>query len=167
MANLSALFGNKAFNPMDVEELEVGFEPVPKGIYSIIITDSELAPNKAGTGTNLTLKLIIQEGKAKGRTLFDNLCVVHKNEIAQRIAQTRMKQICTALHIGEVKDTSQFHDKLMKVSVDVELDEYGTNKRNDGVKVYRNAIKAYEGSAHKQALAAVGIEEFEEEDLPF
>ncbi len=54
----------------------------------------------------------------------------------------------------------------MKVSVDVELDEYGTNKRNDGVKVYRNAIKAYEGSANKQALAAVGIEELEE-DMPF
>jgi hypothetical protein len=165
MANLAALFGNKAFNPLDVEEMEVGFAPVPKGIYSIIIADSELAANKSGTGTNMTLKLIIQEGKSKGRTLFDNLCVVHKNEIAQRIAQTRMKQICTALGIGQVKDTSQFHDKPLRVSVDVELDEYGTNKRNDGEKVYRNAIKAYEGSPAKPVLATAVFDL--DEDMPF
>jgi hypothetical protein len=162
MANLAALFGNKAFNPLDVEELEVGFAPVPKGIYSIIIVESELTPNKNGTGTNLTLKLIIQEGKAKGRTLFDTLCVVHKNEIAQRIAQTRMKQICTALGIGQVNDTSQFHDKPLSVSIDVELDEYSTNKRNDGEKVYRNIIKAYEGSPVKPVLATAL-----DEDMPF
>jgi len=165
MANLAALFGNKAFNPLNVEELEIGYAPVPKGIYSIIIADSELAPNKNGTGTNMTLKLIIQDGKAKGRTLFDNLCVVHKNEIAQRIAQTRMKQICTALGIGQVKDTSQFHDKPLNVSIDVELDEYGTNKRNDGEKVYRNSIKAYEGAPSKPVLAAAGVDF--DDDIPF
>ena len=76
-----------------------------------------------------------------------------------------MKQICTALGIGQVKDTSQFHDKPLNVSIDVELDEYGTNKRNDGEKVYRNSIKAYEGAPSKPVLAAAGFDY--DDDMPF
>lgn len=141
MANLANLFNNAPFNPADVEELD--FTPVPKGEYLIAITESELGLTKNGNGTLLTLKLTVQDGQYKGRTLFDNLCVQHSNNIAQRIAQTRLKQICDATGIGQLVDTNQLHDKPLMVIIDLEMDKYEMDKRNDGEKVYRNVIKGY------------------------
>lgn len=143
MANLSSLFGNKAFNPSEVEEVSGDFSPLPKGGYLIHITESEIGPNKSGTGTNLTLKLVVQDGKYRNRIIFDNLCVQHANATAQAIAQTRLKQICESVGIKKLTDTSQFHDKPIIVNVDVEFDEFQTNKHNNGERYYRNSIKGY------------------------
>jgi len=165
MANLSALFGNKPFNPADVEETESNFDPLPKGDYIVQITDSELAPNKNNTGTNLTLKLVVQEGKFKNRILFDNLCVQHQNVTAQNIAQTRLKRISEALGLKQIKDTSQLHDQNLSLSLDIEFDLYATNKRNDGERMFRNAIKSY-GPAPK-VKSAPAVEADYDDDVPF
>lgn len=159
MANLSSLFENKAFNPSSVEEMEGGFDTVPKGEYKIHITESEVMPNKSGTGTNLTLKLVIQDGKFRNRVLFDNLCVVHQNPTAQAIAQSRLKQMCDALGIKALKDSSQLHDKPITACVSVELDKYQTER--NGVETFRNNIRSYGAAA--AAEAAVNIDE----DMPF
>lgn len=163
MANLSSLFGNKAFNPADVEEVSSDFSPLPKGQYLINITESEIVPNSKGTGSNLTLKLVVQDGKHRNRIVFDNLCVQHSNATAQAIAQTRLKQICEAVGLKKLTDTSQFHDKDLLVNVDVEFDEYQTNKHNNGEKYYRNSIKGY--APAKAAVTADG--DVESEDIPF
>ncbi len=162
MASLSALFGNKSFNPATVEAMD--FSPIPKGDYPITITESEIKPTINGKGTLLTLKLVITGGKHNGRILFDNLCVQHSNEIAQRIAQTRLKQICDAVVIKSLTDSSQFHNKALRASIDLEIDDYQTNKRDDGEKVYRNTIKGY-GSATPQA-ETVAPDDYED-DIPF
>lgn len=143
MANLANLFGNKAFNPANVDPLEMDFLPLPKGVYVIMITDSEISQTKTGTGTLLTLKLIVQEDKFKNRILFDNLCVQHRNNTAERIGQTKLAQICEALSIKQLKDSAQLHDQLLQVNIELEFDEYQTNKKQDGERYYRNNVKKY------------------------
>jgi hypothetical protein len=165
MANLSSLFGNTTFKPAEVEPLEMGFDPIPKGQYPIIITDSEIAPTKSGNGTMMTLKLVIQDGKFKNRILFENLCVQHSNETAQRIAQTRLAQICQSLNISALKDSVQLHDKPLLINVDVELDKYQSDRQ--GSTVYRNAIKGYAPAAPAPKAAAPAVEEDILEDIPF
>jgi hypothetical protein len=169
--NLSSLFGNVAFNPETVVPMEGGFNPIPKGTYQVLITESEIAPNKKGTGTNLTLKVVIQDGKYINRIVFDNLCVQHQNAVAQGIAQTKLAQICKALAIAELTDTSQLHDYLMSANVEVDFDEYGTNKQNNGEKVYRNSIKSYQaisGAVPGKVSPAPVANDFEySNDVPF
>jgi hypothetical protein len=164
MANLSSLFGNTPFNPAAVEEVNTDFSPLPKGEYLVQITDSEIAQNKSGTGTNLTLKLVVQDGKYKNRMVFENLCVVHQNQTAQGIAQTRLKQICEALKVKALKDTSQIHDKNLVVSLDVEKDKYMSEQK--GTDEWRNAIKGYRAAKVATPEPAQASEEFED-DIPF
>lgn len=150
MANLTSLFGNAAFKPAEVEEVNTDFSPLPKGEYPVIITESEIAENKSGTGTNLTLKLVVQDGKYKNRVIFENLCVVHQNPTAQGIAQTRLKQICEAINLGALKDSSQLHNKMLVVNLDVELDKFATDRHPMNEPQYRNQVKGYR-AAKKQA----------------
>lgn len=177
MANLASLFNNQPFKPNDVEELD--FSPVPKGDYVILITESEIGMTKNGQGTLLTLKLVVQDGKYKGRTVFENLCVQHSNEIAQRIAQIRLKQICDAVGVGQLVDSNQIHDKPLIAQIDMELDQYAMDKRGDGEKVYRNVIKGYgpvtmdnkpqQATTKKPKAPAVAetVGEGYSEDIPF
>ena len=166
MANLSSLFGNKAFNPAVVEEVNTDFSPLPKGEYLIHITESEIAENKSGTGTNLTLKLVVQDGKYKNRVIFENLCVVHQNPTAQGIAQTRLKQICEAVKVAALKDSSQLHDKPLVVNLDVELDKYATNNHPMNEPQFRNQVKGYRAAKNQPAPAQVVDDEYSD-DIPF
>ncbi len=164
MANLSSLFGNNAFKPAEVEEVEGGFDPVPKGQYTVQVTESEVMPNNLGTGTNLTLKLVIQDGKFKNRVIFDNLCVVHKNATAQAIAQSKLKQICESVGIKALKDSSQLHDKNISVFIVVAKDDYKTEKQ--GVDVFRNNIRSYASLKVTETLED-NEEAIADDDIPF
>lgn len=168
MANLSQLFGGNSFNPSKVEEVSTGFDPLPKGIYQINITDSEIKPMNSGNGTILVLKLVVTDGKYANRTLFDNLCVEHRTSpVAQGIAQTRLKQICESIKLKQLTDSVQLHSKPLQVKVDVELDQYQTER--SGTAQYRNSIKEYlpVTNAVKQPEPAVMVATDDFEDVPF
>jgi len=129
MNNLTHLFNNKGFNPSQVDRVNTDFSTIPEGTYRAAITKTELADNKNNTGVNLTLKVTIETGLFANRILFDNLCVVH--------------EICEAIGITDLKDTSQICDKSLSIKVKVELDEYATDKLNTGEKVMRTSITGY------------------------
>ena len=50
------------FNANDVEPAS-DFEAIPAGKYLAVITDSEVKPNKSGTGTYLQLTFQVVEGE--------------------------------------------------------------------------------------------------------
>lgn len=163
MANLSSLFGNEGFKPEEVEDVLLDFEPLPKGQYRVQIVESEVLPTKSGTGTNLTLKLVVQDGKFKNRVLFDNLCVVNENAKAQGISQTKLKQAIQSLGVKSLKDSSQLHNKDLMASIIVEKDDYKTKQQGNGEDVFRNNIRSY---APVKAAETVGADDFDE-DAPF
>ena len=63
------------------------FEPIPAGKYIAAITESEMKPNKAGTGSYLKLTFQVIEGTYKGRLLWARLNLNNPNATAVQIAR--------------------------------------------------------------------------------
>jgi hypothetical protein len=160
MATLQGIFGNaKGFDASLVEPAE-DLQPLPAGDYKAILAESEVAPNKAGTGKNLKLKFQIVDGPHKKRTLYSWLAVLNPSEVAQRIAHQSFSALCHAVDVLKVTDTSQLHGKPLLLAVGFETDHQGKPA---------NVIKGYKPlQAAKQAPES-GAEEpaLEEEDVPW
>jgi hypothetical protein len=160
MATLQGIFGNaKGFDASQVEPSE-DFQPLPAGDYKAILSESEVAPNKAGTGKNLKLKFQVIDGPHKKRTLYSWLAVLNPSEVAQRIAHQNFSALCHAVGVLKVTDTSQLHGKPLLIAVGFE-----TNHRGEPA----NVIKGYKPlQAAKQATESATEElPLEEEDVPW
>lgn len=171
MADLSSLFGGN-FNASEVERVETEFKPLPKGDYPVTITESEVGPSNNGNATILTLKIVVSDGKYTNRVLFDSLCVQHSTSpVAQQIAQTRLAQICDAVNVKQLKDTSQLHDKPLIASLKTEIDKYQTDKAREydpsAEPVYRNSITKYGPAVVTQQPAQPAMAEMADDDIPF
>ena len=73
------------FNASDVEP-NLGFEAIPAGKYTAVITDSEMRETKTGNGQYLWLEFEIIGGDHKGRKLWSRLNLVNPNPDAVRMA---------------------------------------------------------------------------------
>ena len=127
MANLSG------FNAAEVEP-NVGFELVPSGDYEAVIVASEMKPTKKG-GEYLDFMLQIINGPHQNRKLFDKLNLVNVNPTAVTIAKGTLSAICRAVDILTPNDSSDLHNKPVRVSV-------GIRKREDNGEM-ENHIKSY------------------------
>lgn len=133
MANLSFDATNVA--PSD------DFSPIPAGDYLAVITESEVKPTKAGTGSYLALTFEITEGPSKSRKQWANLNLQNPNPKAVEIAQRELSAICHAAGKLQVFDSQELHYKPMIIRVDIEQSE-GYSPRNV-IKAY----KKYDGAA--------------------
>jgi hypothetical protein len=131
------------FNANEVDPA-VGFEPVPAGKYVAVITESELKPTKAGTGSYLQLTFQIIEGEFKGRLLWARLNLDNPSEMAVKIARAELSAICRAVNVMAPKDSLELHNLPLTISV-------GCKKRDDTGEI-TNEIKGYEGK-EQPALA--------------
>lgn len=105
MANL----GTK-FNAQDHDTEQRDYEELPNGIYSLEIEASDVAPNKAGTGTVLkTTMSVIEPESYKGRKLFTQFNIEHDSPQVQEIAQRQFASLCRAMSIDSVEDSEQLH----------------------------------------------------------
>ena len=125
------------FNAADVEP-QGSFEPIPAGWYSAMITDSEFKATKNGNGEYLQLRLDVIEGEHEGRVLFDRLNLNNPNQTAVEIAQRQLSAICRAVGIMTPSDSSELHDKPLKVKVSIRPAGNGYEASNE--------IKAYESA---------------------
>jgi hypothetical protein len=131
------------FNANEVDPA-VGFDPVPAGRYVAVITESELKPTKAGTGSYLQLTFQIIEGEFKGRLLWARLNLDNPSEMAVKIARAELSAICRAVNVMAPKDSLELHNLPLTISV-------GCKKRDDTGEI-TNEIKGYEGK-QQPALA--------------
>jgi len=134
MANLSG------FNANEVEPT-TDFDPIPAGKYEAVITESEVKPNKAGTGSYLQITFQILEGEYKGRFLWARLNLDNPNATAVKIARGELSAICRAVGVMHPKDSVELHDLPLVISVKCK-------KRRDTEEL-QNEIKGYE---KKEAL---------------
>lgn len=145
MANLGT-----TFDPSTVDDQNNQFDPLPAGIYNVVIDDSELKPTKAGTGHYLQLTYRVVGGKYGGRLVWDRLNIDNPNATAQEIAFRSLSAICKATgHNGAISDSAVLHGKTMAVKLTVRDDpNYGAS----------NEVKAYSAAtqppAQKPAAAA-------------
>lgn len=129
MANLAG-FNAEAYEPLDT------FEPVPAGWYTVIITESEMKPTKAGDGEYLQLAMQIVEGEYQGRYIWDRLNLINPNQTAVDIAQRALASICRAVGVLTPTDSSELHDRPLQVKVSVRPPKDGYDATNE-VKGYR------------------------------
>ena len=119
------------------------FEPVPAGKYLAVITDSEMKPNKAGTGHYLQLTFEILDGPCKGRRLWSRLNLDNPNAMAVQIARAELSAVCRAVGVLAPNDSADLHNLPLVVHVKC-------RKRDDTGEI-TNEIKGY---ARKESAPA-------------
>ena len=78
------------FDPVESDFAPRTFEPLPRGDYTAMITDSVVKTTKAGNGELIALTIEIIDGSYSGRKIWDNLNVKNLNPTAQNIAQASL-----------------------------------------------------------------------------
>lgn len=121
------------------------FEPLPAGWYTVVITESENKPTKAGTGSYLQLTLEVVDGEYKGRKLFERLNLENPNAQAVEIARGTLSAICHAVNVLTPRDSSELHNKPMQANVSLRRRADNGEMTNE-IKGYRDS-KASSGSA--------------------
>jgi len=112
------------------------FEPIPAGKYMAIITDSEMKPTKAGTGSYLEMVFQVIEGEHKGRNLWARLNLDNPNDVAVNIAKSELSSICRAVGVMAPKDSMELHNIPLTITVRL-------RKRQDNGEM-SNELKGYE-----------------------
>lgn len=130
------------FNAMEVAP-QTSFTPVPAGVYTVMITDSELKPTKAG-GEMVVWTLQVTDGEHSGRKIFARINNRNPSAEAERIGQSQLSAICRAAGVYQLSDTAQLHGKAVRVKVKIRKDEnYGDS----------NEVSGYEAAGSVPALA--------------
>lgn len=112
--NKMADLGN--FNANNVDP-NVGFDPVPEGLYSAVITESENKPTKKGDGSYLQLTFQILDGPYANRNLWARLNLKNPSGQAVKLAQAELSAICRAVGVMTPKDSSELHDLPLQIEV--------------------------------------------------
>lgn len=119
MANLGG------FNANNVKPNK-GFDALPVGEYDAIIVASEMKPTNAGNGEYLNLTLQVLSGQYQNRKLWDLLNLKNPSQDAVDIAKGTLSAICRAVNVMEPNDSSELHNKPLRVRVKIDKD--GRNK---------------------------------------
>ena len=135
----------------DANEIEPqgSFDPIPAGWYTVMIVASEMKPTKNGSGEYLQLRLDIIDGEYEGRVLFDRLNLRNSNQTAVEIAQRQLSAICRAVGVMQPQDSSDLHDRPLRVKVSIRPAGGGYEVSNE-IKGY----EAVEGAAKQPATVA-------------
>lgn len=118
MADLSGFDASKV-------ERRQAFSVIPAGEYPAVITESVMKNTKDNNGRYLSLKLQILDGPHKNRVLFDNLNLINngpKKAETEAIAQGTLKAIYEAVGVQKVNDSSELHNKPLRIKVAVKPD---------------------------------------------
>ena len=117
------------FNGIEVKQ---SFKPIPAGLYTVQITDTETKQNKAGTGSYLKITFEVVDEIYGGRKLFMNLNIKHQNPVAESIARTDLMNLVLACGLDPTKfsDTEDLHTCRAVANVKIETTEqYGDQNR--------------------------------------
>jgi hypothetical protein len=106
----------RGFDANQVEPT-TALDPIPAGKYLAMITQSQMKPNKAGTGQFLELTFQIIEGEHKNRQLWARLNLVNPNELAMKIAQAELSAICRAVGVLTPNDSVELHNLPLVIKV--------------------------------------------------
>jgi hypothetical protein len=111
------------------------FEPIPAGKYLAMITESEMKPNKSGTGGYLQLTFQILDGPYKNRFVWARLNLNNPNATAVKIAHGELSALCRAVGVLAPNDSIELHNLPLVITVKCK-------KRADTGEI-QNEIKGY------------------------
>ncbi len=117
------------FNAANVEP-DAGFSLIPAGVYTAQATDSKVYPTKSGTGTILELAFKILEGQHAGRLVWARINIQNANPVSEQIGQKQLSGLCHAVGVLQLQDSSQLHNKPLRIRVKVAKSE-GYEDKNE------------------------------------
>lgn len=162
-----ASLGN--FNADDYKD---EYTPIPSGSYTAMIVNSSERETNKKDGKMIVLKVDVVDGPHKGRKIFENLNIVNPNETAVEIAKSTLANVCRAVGVLHPKDTSELHNKPMRIWVSVVPEKDGYPPSNK-IKKWESLTAAAPASAptptapagskpwEKKAAAPAPVEEKE------
>jgi hypothetical protein len=104
------------------------YDPLPKGEYMAMVTESQMKITKAGTGEYLALTMQIIEGKYADRKIWENLNLHNPNEVAENIARANLKAVSEACGFAELDDTDQLNDIPFILVLDIDRKDPTRNR---------------------------------------
>ena len=132
------------FNANEVDPA-VGFDPIPAGAYTAIITESEMKPTKTNNGRYLQLTFQIIDGDCKGRLVWARLNLENPSEMAVKIARAELSSICRAVGVMAPRDSLELHNLPIVIKV--------TCRKRDDTGEITNEIKGFESANVVQPVA--------------
>lgn len=127
------------------------FDALPAHKALVMIVNSEMKANSAGTGSYLLLEMnIMGDGQYKGRKLWNRLNLSNTNKQAEDIANRELGAICRAVGILRPNDSVDLHNKPFYVDL-------GVKKHRDWTvedPKMENTFKSYSPSGSGGAPAA-------------
>lgn len=110
----------KAFDASQHEDMNSGFEPLPKGDYVSVVKESDIKVTAKKTGKFIKLKFEVISGEFKGRFFWNNINFINPNDMTEEIAAKELGTLCRACGIrGPLQDTKQLHGKPIIVSLKI------------------------------------------------
>lgn len=138
------------FNPNEHEPGGNNFEPMPKGWYQAMITESEEKDTRAGDGTYLSLTFEVDQEPFKGRKVWANLNLNNPNPKAVEIATRNLADICRATGVMAPKNSEELHYK--PIAIYVVQKEWNGETKNE-IKGFR-PLKGEASSSSRTAPAS-------------
>lgn len=124
------------FDPASVPKSERSFEPLPAGWYVAQVTDSSINELKSSPGRGLRLRLDVLSDSHRGRVIWWHLNVQHTKADVERISQQQLRELCDAVGVTRLTDTTQLHNRPLNVKVKIRPDDSGVHgPRNEVVGV--------------------------------
>ncbi len=149
MANLSGFDANRV-------EPTTDFDPLPAGKYLAVITESEMKPTKAGTGSYLQLTFEILDGPHKGRKVWARLNLANSNETTVKIAQAELSAICRAVSVLAPNDSVELHNLPLVIAVKCKK-RADTGEISNEVRGYSPKASLAESAVKPSAPSANGM----------
>jgi hypothetical protein len=153
MADLKQVLG-ASFDSSAVEPAADIGELLPAGQYTVEITDAEVKPTKAGTGSVLKLEhTIIDPEQFARRKVWKYLNLTNPNPQAEQIGRAELSALCRAAGIAVLADSDELLGKVVRARVTVRKGSGDYGDQNE-VKGYESASVKAEAPASKPAPAA-------------
>lgn len=126
MSDLSGFFqntfGQESFDPNSVKA-QADFEVLPAGKYPVLIEKAEVQPTKAGNGHFIYLEMLITDGQAKDRKLFDRINIDNPSEKCVEIGFRCLAALGQALGLQSITDSNQLVNQVVLAHVRVKGDQ--------------------------------------------
>ena len=107
------------------------FEPLPVGDYNMMVIESDICPNKKGTGSYVKIVLHCLDEEYAGRRVYEYINIDHPNEKVVAIAERQMAELCNAVGVLELEDTQELHEIpfVARLKVEAGNEQFGPSNK--------------------------------------
>jgi hypothetical protein len=138
---------------------------LPKGWYTVVISNTTNKINKAGTGSYLELELQVVDGEHNGRRVWDRLNLDNPNQTAVDIAKASLSSICHAVGALTPRTPEDLKDKPLEALIDIQPAK-GEYSESNVVRGYQ-AVQGSKPKAKAKKPTVAQLAEADDDELPF